>query len=471
MANYKRRRLPDAYDVWAGQKGRGRAWKINKVTGQTFGLTPWYVMPCPALSVPPSTQRASQYTESESHPSFGHPGRLSHDQELRLLNEQVFSGVGATFGSLIETKGTTSDADTGGPFLTRKYTVDSFVNEQHFVSRLYVTSTADWVFEYQGPVHVPVTGTDTAMPSYPSGDLKSEGTTAIARCAPTNNVGAALNALIELRTEGLPKLFGATLWKERTSLARSAGEEYLNKEFGWAPLVSDMKGLLFNIANAHTIMNQYERDSGRVVRRRFNFPIEESTTSQAVRAANVQISGAVPGSDFPGFPSSVLDTGGTLYKTTHTMRKVWFSGAFTYHLPTGYKSRVAMIESAQRARTLLGLRLTPEVVWNATPWTWAIDWFSNAGDVVANLSRWASDGQVLKYGYVMEHYTIKHVYTQERLGVNSTIVQGSVSPAPISVMVEQKRRVKATPFGFNVDWPSFSPRQIAIAVALGLTKR
>jgi len=158
---------------------------------------------------------------------------------------------------------------------------------------------------------------------------------------------------------------------------------------------------------------------------------------------------------------------GEIYRIDRTWRQVWFSGAFTYHLPTDFFSRNAMVSAGAKARTLLGLDLTPEVLWNSAPWSWAIDWFSNAGDVISNFSDWANDGLVLRYGYVMEHSFVTSTYvhnTPHRLKNRSVVV------SPVVACVETKRRQKATPYGFAISWDSFTPRQLAITAALGITR-
>lgn len=336
---------------------------------------------------------------------------------------------------------------------------------------------ATWHADYRGPIACTVIGGNNwpGWPSVAQSDLNALGATAIARCSPTNQLVSAANFLAELRSEGLPKLFGATLLKSKSSLFRSLGEEYLNKEFGWDPFVGDLKKLFHQITHADTVLSQYERDSGQMVRRRYEFPeVRTQSGPTFIRNQNALVGeylqSLFPNVTDPTPPYEILFNGGStgsIYMTTTTWKKAWFSGAFTYHLPSGYNSRIGMVESARHAQTLLGLDITPEVLWNATPWTWAIDWFSNAGDVVANLSDWATDGLVLKYGYMMEHSICERRIFDDNRG---RLKDAKARPSALILRVETKRRVKANPFGFGLTWSGLSPRQIAIAVALGLSK-
>jgi len=158
-----------------------------------------------------------------------------------------------------------------------------------------------------------------------------------------------------------------------------------------------------------------------------------------------------------------------LYKQTVHTKETWFSGAFTYHIPSiALYKQTGMLEAVGKAQHLLGLELTPETVWNLAPWSWAIDWFSNAGDVVSNLSDWATDGLVLKYGYIMERITHEETYTL--VGPSRLRFPTGTSASSVTLKYESKRRLPATPFGFGLSWNSFSPRQLAITAALGITR-
>jgi hypothetical protein len=119
------------------------------------------------------------------------------------------------------------------------------------------------------------------------------------------------------------------------------------------------------------------------------------------------------------------------------------------------------------ASHLLGIELTPETLWNLAPWSWAVDWFSNTGDVVSNLTSWSSDGLVMHYGYMMEHSIVTRNYYSR--GSRFLFANGSSAP-DLRFVTETKQRVRANPFGFNATWSGLSPVQTAIAAALGLSR-
>jgi hypothetical protein len=319
--------------------------------------------------------------------------------------------------------------------------------------------------KYTGPI-LAVTPQDALFPSSSSSNLTLKGTEAIARCKPTNSVASLATTIAETIREGLPHIVGADNWESKTKLAKDAGDEYLNVQFGWLPLVSDVRNASYALANAHKILEAYERNSGRAVRRRYEFPVEKSEQTEFISGYNgVDLEGA---HYIPNITHDLSKPSPSLFKHTKFYRKTWFSGSFTYHLPVGYKSRNWLTRVSAEAGPLLGLDISPETLWNVAPWSWAVDWFSNLGDVISNLSDWSADGLVMRYGYIMEHTLQEITYYLD--GPTRNKPYGQVFASPVTFQLETKRRQKASPFGFGVNFDSFTSRQKAIVVALGLSR-
>jgi len=297
-------------------------------------------------------------------------------------------------------------------------------------------------------------------------NLSGVGTTAIARSIPTNPVADLATFIGELR-EGLPKL-GVESFHSRTRSAKSAGGDYLNYNFGWKPLVSDLKKFAKAVTKQDEILRQYERNSGKVVKRKMTMTDDVSVSTEHWTA------GPAPSLYFW---IGVNVHPGVMTKTTTTTVKRWFSGAFTYYLePEKSHSLLGKVWS-QKANKLFGTRLTPEVVWNLTPWSWAADWVGNTGDVLHNIAAFAHDGLVMPYAYVMEEKSITHKYHLEGVTFSNTYYPGfpGLYSGPFkfeqSFTTRVKKRLAATPFGFGLNPDlDFSSRQQAIIAALGLTR-
>jgi len=376
--------------------------------------------------------------------------------------------------SLGNIKGTQVTASEGHPFRSRKRgstddlggdftTVRSYCEGDNSSHRLFRQIGVKEAIEYVGPIYPTVPANMLFPSSVQSSDaaLNVKGATLVARCKPTNSVADASVFLGELLKDGLPNLVGHTLWKDRTSKAKKASEEYLNAEFGWKPLLNDINKFAYAVSHASAVLKQYERDAGKVVRRNCRLSTVRTVSTLESAVNNTVYYSPEQGSLHDG-------SGGSKYlRTRETVRDQWFSGAFTYHLPSGSDSRSSMDRYALEANKLLGLSLTPETLWNLAPWSWAVDWFSNTGDVVSNISSMATDGLVMRYGYIMEHTTVRDTYTLGKTGLRDLNFRVS----PFTLVTETKVRRKANPFGFGVSWSGLSPRQLAITVALGITKR
>jgi hypothetical protein len=126
---------------------------------------------------------------------------------------------------------------------------------------------------------------------------------------------------------------------------------------------------------------------------------------------------------------------------------------------------------ATQARLLYGLELTPEVVWNLAPWSWLVDWVTNVGSVLHNVSAFQSDGLVMPYAYVMDQSFHKTERVIGPFHVFPDITQKGVQYRSIVTKVERKTRIKASPFGISLIESQFTNRQWAILAALGITRK
>jgi hypothetical protein len=352
--------------------------------------------------------------------------------------------------------------DIGGEFSSKRTFVEVIPDVRQVMTGSVAGSCPgtwqSFTESYIGPVWPTIP--DAFPPFANSGDagLLSWGTKAIAACKPTNPTVSLSTALGEILHEGIPKPTGIATWESRTSAAKTAGSEYLNLEFGWEPIKSDVNDFANAVVNAGRILAQFERDSGKLVRRRFEFdPLE----SHVVQRVNNNVSPYANVSLFDGNQNK-----GKIIVIRDTTIRRWFSGAFTYHIPRGNTTSGMMRRGVAESNRLLGISLTPDTLWNLAPWSWAVDWFTNAGDVISNLSDWAIDNLVLKYGYIMEHTVNRDTYTFS----GPTGFAGGGRPSTIVVTSETKRRLKATPYGFGLTWTGFTPRQLAIIAALGITR-
>ena len=294
-------------------------------------------------------------------------------------------------------------------------------------------------------------------------DLDPFGATAIAQSAPTNPYSNIATSVAEAHREGLPSLPGLPTWRERTRVAKAAGSEYLNAVFGWLPLVGEVHDVGHAAQHSRDILSQYKRDEGRNTRRSFNGPSTHSSSTTDLGKWTASYSPA--GSFNFSYARKPLAEQGRLTRTIDISSRTWFVGAFTYSM-SPFDDKIGGFDRyGAEADKLFGIKLTPDVLWELTPWSWAVDWFSNTGDVIHNFTSLSSLGLVLRYGYVMSEKVVTTTYSLSDSGLKGL---GSVPDS--KVVVTSKVRSEANPFGFGIGWEGLSPSQLAITAALGITR-
>lgn len=306
---------------------------------------------------------------------------------------------------------------------------------------------------------------NTLNEDYSSSDafLVAQGTVAIDRCSPVNSVADVATALGELKRDGFPGIPGTQAWKDKFSPS-SLGGEYLNYQFGLAPLIGEVKDFAKAASQSGKILRQLERDNGRLVRRRYEFPSEH----EVYELPDVENTSPAPvlSRTVFGKPEMTSITG--VVKTRVVVKRDrWFSGAFTYYIPTGGSAFQRVARGFLEFDKLFGGVIDPETLWNLTPWSWATDWALNTGSVISNLTDAAQYGLVLPYGYIMERTSVRYEHTNVGASFNGTY------PEPISSVITHvtKKRRPATPFGFGLIWDGFDAYQLSILAALGISRR
>lgn len=353
-------------------------------------------------------------------------------------------------------------ADMGGPFETRKVSIAPHGHQEVLLERV----TGGYLRRYEGPIFPyfeQKTGTLGETPTPTSNAvLDALGSTAISRVIPTNPLSGIGQFAAELRQ--LPTTSKIGQWAgqaaelrslkrmKKRQLLKRGSEDWLNFQFGWLPFAKDLKEFFETARDSTEHINQFVRDSGRGVRRRYNFPDEVTTV----------ITNMGNGYGAPSLDSYLVVSPGKLTKTVITRKRRWFSGSFTYYLP---KDSAAGLQEAL-AHRLYGLRLDIDLVWKIAPWTWAADWVTNFGDVVRNVAAFSHDGLVMRYGYMMETTSVLTEYTLNGLVLHGT---GPLNLTQSFTQVTKQRR-KATPYGFGFDPGTFSARQWSIIAALGISK-
>jgi len=406
----------------------------------------------------------AQYTESEGHPFWS--------------DIKDFKGI---------------KQDMGGDFLTLKWTCefDKTIKSANYVelnssgSRLWqhsghrIGNISDY---YNGSgigwgyitKNTPIDQLSNYFGAKSETDdkLLARGTTAIARTRPDVSPASVTQFLVELKRDGIP--FAAKLSREefkrllkqfeRKGVAKggtkTSSDYFLENQFGLIPFVSDMKSFSRVALHGLSVLDNLQKNSGELIRRRYTFPRETFSSTQGHGSANPAFGFNSPGSEF-------LENYGYQDTTVSTVRDTWFSGAYRIWMPTDNEPVSRLQEVANKMRWDYGLDLDFSILWNLAPWTWLIDWQSNLGDVIQNFAKWSDDAVVLHYGYVMQK-TVTTYSTPELGSIRNAEPDGTLRP--MQLIATKKRRLRATPYGFGFAFDSLSVKQKAILAAIGITR-
>lgn len=357
--------------------------------------------------------------------------------------------------------------DTGGPFTSQKIEIEMDSWEPTSLYRDYgrygIYSSFAMQYphsEIQSVAHVYEGAEGAQDPAYalsvyaptfiPDVSVDDHGATAISRVQPKNPVFDGATTVAELLSER--KFFAIP------GRAGGPSGEYLNYQLGIAPSVSAASDLRTAIETSEKTLRQLERDSGKLIRRRYYFPdeVENSRTT-------VSREGHAPPFDHW---NSILtpDNGSTLTTVTKRTTKRWFSGAFTYYLPKGGWRR-----TLDELDAVYGVKPGIDTGWELVPFSFVADYFVNIGDVLSNMNAFAQDGLVMPYGYMMITQKVESEFTLRRqMYVDNALVWRTVRGRIVKTTLQRRR---ANPFGFGISDNDLSLRQMSILAALGMSRK
>ena len=237
---------------------------------------------------------------------------------------------------------------------------------------------------------------------------------------------------------------------------KQISEAWLNANFGWLPFLNDIRNFANAVKDLDKRLKQLKKDNGKWVYR--GGPVHSTSNVEVLEDSSSW-------GFFPGYYIYLADrTGATSsrrFVTRTEKQDIWFTARFKYHVPdsSGFRWK------ASAYAMLFGLTPSPSMVWELTPWSWLIDWCSNAGEIVEYISSITTQDLVAKYAYIMGK-TLKRV---DYFG-QANYYGGKVVTGNWYAQYERKQRVPASEFGFDLTSIDFSARQWSILTALGLSR-
>jgi hypothetical protein len=298
------------------------------------------------------------------------------------------------------------------------------------------------------------------------------------RTAPTSDE-ISMSAIIGELREGLPALIPAflTLGSKRnfkstlqrqTRRVRDAGSDYLNVQFGWIPLLSDVR----KIATALAVATAAISGDSLATHRRRDKPEKDTTISGSTGAISFHKRHSSPATFLTTLPGTSETQGSMLCNVWVSQRHqidYSFEAEFL-RLPEGQKDYSSYLTKLDE---LMRWDITPMDLWQLAPWSWLVDWFFDIG---GQLDAWnsATSNRILSlyaYGMRDERLSTTVIVSDIRGGNTSDYKYVGPSTFFTEIKARRRQRIKANPFGFTPDpLNQLSAGQLAILGALGLTK-
>lgn len=260
---------------------------------------------------------------------------------------------------------------------------------------------------------------------------------------------------------------------------QGGAEWHLAIEFGWKPLLSDIRNFVRTFNGRKKRFDQLLRDEGRGVHRRVNLSGADSTG----RAGNVTIDSQTTTTAATSYNSGMAPTlitqchpsgpGATTTTTNRSTKYSWAEGKSRYWLPPGprdaqWRKRIM--------RKIMGAYVSPSTVYNLIPWTWLVDYFTGLGDFMNAVSPGVEDRIIFDYAYVMTTTIKSSSKACSQLYYNSTVTNDGPkstigrADAYSEASWTYKVRSCASLFGWGFSNESLTDHQMGILGALGLSR-
>lgn len=285
--------------------------------------------------------------------------------------------------------------------------------------------------------------------------LLSRGAHVISSTLPEQPTANLIPALVELLQDGLPRLGDL---RPRTVAPREIASSFLAWEFGFKPLISDIRDTLKAVSQSRKILKEFSRRFEKTYRRGYVFPTQRVHESGIYSFASDHM--------YPwDYPYNWQQRSARY--DGYSITECRFAGEYLYHQIVAGELWENIDTWADEADRLLGLDPRRLIhIWEALPWTWLVDWIANIGDVIRNVSYVGNDGLVMRYGYLTIDQTITVNYR------GPVMNSWSSDRSLLCYTVEQRRkmRVRASPYGFGLNPTGFTNKQWAILASIGLTR-
>jgi hypothetical protein len=229
-----------------------------------------------------------------------------------------------------------------------------------------------------------------------------------------------------------------------SDLLKKISEGHLTWSFGIKPLINDLAEIYNSLYNYEKRIRDFLKRRNTDQRRYYSETVPETETSPHLNW-NIR--------DFRGYSKT----------------KVVRTATMTYQYDL--EDIVSLLDQLQALRDILGLRLTPSVIWEAIPFSFVVDWFLNVGEFLKSRENAILEPTVFIIDYSISYKLqfdgeIDYYYTPKGNGpvknMNVYILKGSIY---------KRRKCLPDTDGSPLSLSLLSSNQLALAASLFNVRR
>jgi hypothetical protein len=245
-------------------------------------------------------------------------------------------------------------------------------------------------------------------------------------------------------------------WSFKHLMSTSAGN-YLNLQFNWLSLISDIGKIYLAIKRTHSRLNDYVSRVGRVQVKHFHFGWTEYPDS-----TNPWAWGNRVGSQIQWGISQTGSSRQVSYDTSIFHAEVQYN--YNY---LGYQIAHAQLLSMM---DLLGLNLNPAIIWNAMPWTFVLDWVVGIGPYLDSLKETNMEPliNIRRYLWSVKRKRRITVTTEIRNAYDTSTLHRIT--LPVVTQTAYRRQVAAFPTS-SIESSGLTLKEVSLGAALVIARK
>lgn len=370
----------------------------------------------------------------------------------------------------------------------RDYSEWSYHHSEHDVSVRMGNSNPSSNERWFSHGMISLTGVQSGLtPPWPSKSVtESVAGSLLRRSAPAQAEINLTRSLGELKD--FPSMLRATKVPKFSSI-KGGAEAYLNMVFGLQPTLSDLQTLAETVIKAGPILSDYVAQEKVRMRRRATHTFGsyansgvftggasyDSITPVSFGPIQAQISYLTPG--LPDSFSDVLSA--QVAWSVTASQKLVTSATYEYYIPSPEGVHGRLREYSQLAERLIGGGLNASTIYDLTPYSWLLDWFTDVGGLISYQQN-VVDNQLVairKSFSVIETIHASAVLSSVRYNPGNLVGAWTLkSPltvstgGPATIRWKKLQRRAGNPFSITPAWTGLSRQQWAILAAMGLSR-